>query len=127
MREKCHYTCERLLTVGPVAIEIAAEPQIVVYRQSPEQPAIFRHQCDPASGDDVGRQPVDPFAVEYDLARARALHAGDRLDQRRFASAFGPGYADDLAFRNLDAHLGNGDQSLVRRGEITHYEHDDAP
>ena len=62
-----------------------------------EQAARLRHQRDAAPDDRLGRQAVDPAALETDAAAMRADHAQDGLHRGRLARGVAAEQADDLA------------------------------
>ena len=67
-REQLEHALQRRLAIGLFAKEIAAEAQVVAHRQPRKQPAVLRNEGDPARGDEVLRQALDPLSGEGNRA-----------------------------------------------------------
>src|SRR6516165_3861936 len=69
-----------------------------------------------------GREPVDGFAGQQDLARGRGHHAADHIEQRRFACAVRPDDRLDLSFADPEIEISDGLQSAKATRKAAHIE-----
>src|SRR5690606_16165438 len=76
--------------------------QVLLDRQPAEYLAALGHVADAHRDPLLRREPVDPPAVEADLATADRHHAHDAAQERGLADAVAPKQHADLADRRLE-------------------------
>ena len=76
------------------SLRLQAVRDVLADAQVRKQGIVLEDDADPAP---VGREMVDRFAVEQDLAGGLPDEAGDDPQQRRFAAAGGPEQRDQFA------------------------------
>ena len=76
----------------------------------------------PAALDSAVEREVDVLAVEQELARVAAVHAGDDLDQRRLAGAVLADQGVDRAGLDAQAAGAQGDDGAERLGDVAQLE-----
>ena len=80
-----------------LALRLAAEKDVFADREIVGERKVLIDRLDAAFAGLLRRGEVDRLAVEQDLALVVVEHAGDRLDNGRFAGAVVAGERDNLA------------------------------
>ncbi len=78
---------------------------------------MLEDDADPGPGDAMGRPSGDVDAVELHRAGIRPLDAHDELHHRRFAGAVRADEAEDLAARDVEGDVLDGDEAAEALGE----------
>jgi hypothetical protein len=115
-------------TICPRARKTAHQ-QILFHRERREQRARLRHLQQAGADDLARRAPGDLRAVEMDAAIDNLPvflleHAGDRLQNGRFAGAIGTEQRHDRAGRHIERHIAHGlDRAIVKNLHVFQRQH----
>ena len=101
---------------------VAADHDVFQNRHILEDLKILERAAEPAPGALEGRQTVDGYAGQYDLARGRSDHAADHVEQRGLACAVRPDDGLDLPLAHREIEIGDGLQSAKATRKAAHIE-----
>jgi hypothetical protein len=102
---------------------VGAHAQVFSDREVREHLAPLGHMRQAHAHDPVGVHPVDPGAVELDLALLRVHQPRHRLHQRRLAGPVGAQDGDDLAFLHIQRHAAQRHDRAVESLDVAHLQH----
>ena len=122
-RQQLEHALERLLPVRPRRRQVGAELEILEHGHERKQASALGNEHDRPLHPFVGRQPVDPFAVEPDLALHARLDAGDAQQRAALAGAVGADEADDLALVHPQVDVVQHLRPVVKGVEATNAQH----
>ncbi len=120
-REERERGGERLAPMRLGARQVAAELEVLAHRHAGEEAPPLRHDGDARRAEAMRRQARDVAAVKDEAAGARALDAGDGVDQRRLAGAVRADDREQLAGTNLDRDAPERRRRAVRDLEVAHF------
>src|SRR5207248_8026877 len=101
---------EQLLR-GPLAARMPSDLDVLEHRHAREELDVLERPRDAPADDPVGRRSQQALAGEGDLARIRAVQAGDQVEERRLAGAVRADQPGNLALLDREPDVVDGDDA----------------
>jgi hypothetical protein len=117
---------QRLCLATPAGLGQRAHAKVVVHRHLGKDARAFGHHRDAAPHDRLGRQAVDPLALEVNgaaAARPQWNQAEHGADHRRLSGSVRSDQAHDLAGRDAQGHTAQHLEPAVAGLDVLEREH----
>jgi hypothetical protein len=105
-------------------VRVPPDDDVVEDRQVAEETARLKCSSDALANDAVGRQTVEPLALEPDLSRGWLIKAGDDVQQRRLAGPVGTDDPEHFALAKCEVDLRHRDEAPEAHGKALALEDD---
>src|SRR5438094_147025 len=103
---------------GPLAARMASDLDVLEHRHAREELDVLERPRDAPADDPVGRRSQQALAGEGDLARIRAVQAGDQVEERRLAGAVRADQPGNLALLDRERDVVDGDDASEPLREV---------
>src|SRR3981189_3839288 len=108
---------------SPAGAAMAADHDVLAYRQGSKQREVLERAADAERGDAVDRVARQRAPLEPNRAVVEAVEARETVEQRGLACAIGPDQAADFATRDVEADLIERDHAAEPHGDAFDGQH----